>query len=65
MTYTEAVIMEMLRLSSFVPFGIWHRVTEDVSYQNYVIPKDTTLLSNLYAVHHDPGELHKDIASIF
>lgn len=39
MTYTEAVIMETLRMSAVAPVGIPHRSLEDAKLGNYIIPK--------------------------
>ncbi|CAG7785858.1 unnamed protein product [Allacma fusca] len=54
MPYTEAVVNEILRFSTVVPMGIFHNATEDVTFHDYRIPKDTMLLSNLYGINHDP-----------
>ena len=54
MTYTEAFICEVLRKSSVVPLGILHRAVEDVTLDGYLIPKETTIIANIYAAHHDP-----------
>ncbi|CAG7822849.1 unnamed protein product, partial [Allacma fusca] len=49
-----AVIFESLRCSSVAPIGIVRRVLEDIEVGGYVVPKDTLVLSNIYAAHHDP-----------
>ena len=54
MVYTEAFICEILRKSSVVPLGITHRATEDETVEGFLIPKDTSVVANIYAVHHDP-----------
>ena len=54
MVYTEAFICEVLRKSSVVPLGIFHRAVEDETINGYLIPKDTTIIANIYAAHHDP-----------
>lgn len=53
MPYTEAVIQEVVRYSSIAPIGIFHKTTDALRVQNYVIPKNTMLILNLYACHHD------------
>ena len=53
MPYVEATILEIQRLSEVVPFGVPHSVLEDVEFKGYTIPKGTTVMSNLYAVHRD------------
>ncbi|XP_055334479.1 cytochrome P450 2C15-like [Paramacrobiotus metropolitanus] len=39
--YTDAVITEIFRFTSFIPFGVPHRALEDVQVDGYCIPKDT------------------------
>ena len=53
MPYVEATIMEIQRVADIVPLGIPHSVLEDVEFRGYTIPKGTTVMSNLYAVHND------------
>ena len=54
LVYTEAVIYEVLRIASVVPLGAFHRALEDEAFNGYMIPKDTMIVSNIYAAHHDP-----------
>ena len=51
--YVEATVMEIQRMSEIVPLGVPHSVLEDVEFRGYTIPKGTTVMSNLYAVHRD------------
>jgi cytochrome P450 len=51
--YTQAVINELLRYSSLVPFSLFHKATKDVQLAGYTIPKDTMMIPNLYAAHFD------------
>ncbi|CAH0729734.1 unnamed protein product, partial [Brenthis ino] len=44
MIYTEAVLLETLRISSVAAVGIPHMALEDAKLGNYVIPKGTILL---------------------
>ena len=37
--YTEAVILETLRHSSFVPLGVPHECRDDVTLDDFCIPK--------------------------
>jgi len=53
MPYVEAVILEIQILSVIAPLGVPHTVLEDVEFKGYTIPKGTTVMSNLYAVHRD------------
>ena len=52
--YLEATITEILRLSSIGPLSIPHKTTVDTTLQGYSIPKGTTVLTNLWSLHHDP-----------
>ncbi|XP_052235369.1 cytochrome P450 2U1-like [Dreissena polymorpha] len=53
MTYTQAVIMEMLRYVSQTPLAIPHKCNEDVVLDGYAILKDTAILPNIWGIHHD------------
>ena len=55
MPYAGAVMHELLRMSSVTPLGVQHKAMKDLDFHGYRIPKDTMILANLYAVHHDPG----------
>ena len=52
--YLEATITETLRLSSIGPLSVPHKSTVDTTLQGYSIPKGTTVLTNLWSLHHDP-----------
>jgi len=52
--YLEATITETLRLSSLLSLAVPHKTTVDTTLQGYNIPKDTTVLTNLWSLHHDP-----------
>lgn len=51
--YAWAVMEEVFRLSSLIPFGIFHNTMNDVTFKGYFIPKDTLIMSNLYGVHYN------------
>ncbi|XP_072947790.1 farnesoate epoxidase-like isoform X2 [Epargyreus clarus] len=61
MVYTEAVILEALRISSVAAVGIPHMALEDAPLGNYVIPKGTLILLSLYDLHN--GSHWKDPAA--
>jgi len=55
MPYFEACILELLRISSIIPSGIFRNTLQEVEFGGYRIPKDTMVLLNLYGCNHDPG----------
>lgn len=54
LSYTEAAIHESIRLSSVTPVGLPHRASCDTSIDGYDVPKDTMIMVNLWALHHEP-----------
>ncbi|CAK8672407.1 unnamed protein product [Clavelina lepadiformis] len=54
MHYTQAVMQEMFRIRPAGPLGLTHRTTEATKVMGYDIPKNTQVLTNFWAVHHDP-----------
>lgn len=52
--YIEAVVREILRWRPVAPVGVPHALTEDDVYNGYRIPAGATVLSNCYAIAHDP-----------
>lgn len=54
MPYTEAVIMEVLRWRDIVPVNIIRCTLEDTEFNSFFIAKGTYILSNQWAVTHDP-----------
>ncbi|ODM87155.1 Methyl farnesoate epoxidase [Orchesella cincta] len=59
--YTEATLLEILRLSSIAPLGLPHRMLADTMFHGYFLPKDVAVFSNLYAIHHDPTIWGEDV----
>ncbi|XP_043938723.1 vitamin D 25-hydroxylase [Protopterus annectens] len=53
MSYTEAVIHEVLRICNIAPLGIFHATYKDTVVRGYSIPQGTTVITNLYSVHFD------------
>ena len=46
--YVEAVVKEILRWHTAVPLNAPHLSTEDDAYNGFFIPKDTTVLVNMW-----------------
>lgn len=51
--YTEAVMHELLRITSVTSGGILHSTTENIRFEGYDLPKGTIILPNLYGCQHD------------
>ncbi len=54
MPYTTAFLYELLRYTSVAALGVGHRAVDDVQIAGYTIPKGTQIITNLWALHHDP-----------
>jgi len=57
--YTEATICEVQRRFTLVPNNVPHKNFEECEIMGYKIPKNSFILSNIWAVHMDP-KLWKD-----
>ena len=53
MPYVEATVMEIQRMADVAPLAVPHSRLEDVALRGYTIPKGTSVIPNLYAVHRD------------
>ncbi|XP_078491649.1 cytochrome P450 2C16-like [Ciona intestinalis] len=51
----QAFIQELYRHMTIVPLALQHKTLKDVDIGGYCIPKDTIVLTNIHAVHHDPN----------
>ena len=51
--YIEAVIAETHRLNPIVPYAVPHAAEEDDVYEDYLIPKGSTVIGNTWAILHD------------
>ncbi|XP_077985964.1 cytochrome P450 2U1-like [Glandiceps talaboti] len=54
--FIEATTLEVQRIGSILPLGIPHMTSEPASLHGYSIPKDTMVLTNIWAVHMDNTE---------
>lgn len=52
----EATIREVLRIRPVAPMLIPHKANIDSSIGDFTIPKDTHVVVNLWALHHDENE---------
>ncbi|THG95716.1 hypothetical protein EW026_g5985 [Hermanssonia centrifuga] len=52
--YIVACIKETLRRHSPIIMGIPHRSDQDEVYKDYLIPKESTVIGNMWAIHMDP-----------
>ena len=55
MPYTEAVLMEVQRYASILCLSFPHSCTKNIQIGEYILPKGTFILQNLYAIHYDPN----------
>jgi len=51
--FTEATLLEIQRRGSIAPLGIPRRTMQDVDFKGFKIPKDTTVISNIWSAHHE------------
>jgi len=51
--YIDALFKEVLRWAPSVPLALPHRLIQDDTYAGFRIPKNTTIIPNLWAIMHD------------
>ena len=54
MPFTEATIMECLRIAHVAPLGVPHSVPHDFVFEGYLIPKNTSVIANFHSIMMDP-----------
>lgn len=52
MPYTEATLREIMRFETLVPSSVPHRTLCDTTLGGFKIPKDTIVITGLYALHN-------------
>ncbi|RDB24293.1 hypothetical protein Hypma_008795 [Hypsizygus marmoreus] len=52
--YTCALLLEIFRWGSILPLGAPRRPNEADVYEGYEIPKDATVMANIWGICHDP-----------
>ncbi|KAJ6458244.1 cytochrome P450 [Mycena sanguinolenta] len=62
--YIRALIKETLRWAPVATIGLPHRLMEDDYYDGYLIPKDSIVIANVWAMNRDP-EVYGDNADLF
>ncbi|XP_074644171.1 steroid 17-alpha-hydroxylase/17,20 lyase-like [Tubulanus polymorphus] len=57
MVYCEAVMYETIRFAPVAPLGLTHATTlEKAKFNEFDIPADAQIITNIWACHHDPRE---------
>ena len=54
LVYTEAVMCEVFRWATILPFAVIHEISETFDYQDYTFPAKSFLLYNIWGVHRTP-----------
>ncbi|CCM01206.1 uncharacterized protein FIBRA_03254 [Fibroporia radiculosa] len=57
--YVNAVCSELHRWNPAAPLGVTHRLVQDDTYLNFVLPKGTLVTANAWHILHDPAN-YKD-----
>ncbi|KIJ27205.1 hypothetical protein M422DRAFT_191307, partial [Sphaerobolus stellatus SS14] len=52
--FVEAIYREVMRWRPAMPMGVAHTATQDDVYEGYLIPEGATIMSNIWAMTHDP-----------
>jgi len=54
LAYLEATVLDVLRLRSFLPFGLPHVALRNVNFEGHIIPKGATVYACIEHLHHNP-----------
>ena len=52
--YTNAVLMESMRIATIVPMALPHCATEDMEIAGFHVPKNAIIFPDILNVHYDP-----------
>ncbi|KAF5195557.1 (S)-canadine synthase [Thalictrum thalictroides] len=52
--YLQAVVKETMRMKPIAPFAIPHKTAKDTTLMGTKVAKGTSIMVNLYALHHNP-----------
>ncbi|KAJ7439815.1 cytochrome P450 [Mycena galericulata] len=58
--YIRAIVKELLRWRTVLPLGLPHRLCQDDWYEGYFLPKDSTMIVNIWGLNHDPAIYGQD-----
>ncbi|KAL0954892.1 hypothetical protein HGRIS_003825 [Hohenbuehelia grisea] len=54
LSYTQALVLELLRWNMVAPAGVPHACTEDNVYEGYLIPKGSLVIASSWSLSRDP-----------
>lgn len=54
LTYVRALVKEIVRFRTLAPLGLPHYTTRDEIVDGFVVPKESTIFVNQWAMLHDP-----------
>ncbi|CEL55391.1 O-methylsterigmatocystin oxidoreductase OS=Aspergillus parasiticus GN=ordA PE=3 SV=1 [Rhizoctonia solani AG-1 IB] len=54
MPFIRAIVKETLRWRPPLPNCVPHRLEQDDTYQGYLLPKDSTIICSIWAIHSNP-----------
>jgi cytochrome P450 len=53
LVYTNAVILEVMRMVTQLPFSVPHYAVKNANLQGFDVDQGTVVIFNLYSVHHE------------
>ncbi|XP_071114114.1 cytochrome P450 2B4-like [Haliotis cracherodii] len=52
--FTEATILEIQRCADIAPFSVAHGTLQDVTFRNFLVPRNSIVIPNIHSVLTDP-----------